>query len=99
MELNSGLQRILVVDDSNVDRKLAVNMLEKIPMVFVTAAASGEAALALLQESTFDMVLLDVNLPGLSGFEVLQAVRARPHTRDVPVVMMSSDQGESRIVR
>jgi len=90
--------RVLVVDDSVVDRKLAANMLEKAGHI-VSVAASGEAALAALQESTVDLVLLDVNMHGLSGFDVLTALKQRAHTRDIPIVMMSSDQGEKRIVR
>lgn len=94
----SSAQTILVVDDSVVDRKLAANMLEKAGHI-VTVAPTGEAAVALLSETSVDLVLLDVNLPGMSGFDVLVALKQRAHTRDTPIIMMSSDQGETRFVR
>jgi CheY-like chemotaxis protein len=89
---------VLVVDDSAVDRKLATNMLEKAGHI-VSSVSSGEAALALLGDGSVDLVLLDVNLPGVSGFDVLVKLRQQAHTRDIPIIMMSSDQAESRIVR
>jgi len=68
--------RILVIDDEDVIRMLVCEILENAGHD-VTAAASAESALALLAHATFDAVVSDVIMPGLSGFELLEQVRAR----------------------
>ncbi|MFB9991010.1 response regulator [Deinococcus oregonensis] len=85
--------QVLLVDDSPAARNLAEEAfsLATQPCV-VTTAASGEQALALLiARDTVrpDVVLLDINMPGMSGFEVLDAMKAQPHLRAIPVVMLS----------
>ncbi len=85
--------QVLLVDDSRVARQLAEEAfsLATQPCV-VTTAASGEQALALLMAQDTvrpDVVLLDINMPGMGGFEVLDAMKAQPHLRPIPVVMLS----------
>ncbi|UQN04853.1 response regulator [Deinococcus sp. QL22] len=85
--------QVLLVDDSRMARELAEEAfsLTTQPCV-VTTAASGEQALALLMARDAvrpDVVLLDINMPGIGGFEVLDAMKAQPHLRPIPVVMLS----------
>jgi two-component system cell cycle response regulator len=87
--------RVLVVDDiaANVrllEAKLAAEYFE------VMTAASGKEALALIEKQTPDIVLLDVMMPELDGFEVCKRIRANPRTRFLPVVMVTalSDQAD-----
>lgn len=56
----------------------------------VTVAASGAEALLLLAGDAFDLVLLDVSMPGLSGYEVCREIRHEPRTRDLPVVFLTA---------
>jgi DNA-binding response OmpR family regulator len=56
----------------------------------VTTSATGEQALAWLQEHVPDLVFLDVALPGLSGYEVCRGIRADPRTAGVPVVFLTA---------
>jgi adenylate cyclase len=81
--------RILVVDDTASNRDLLSRRLTR-EGYCVTAAESGAAALALIGAEGFDLVLLDLMMPGMSGFEVLCRLKADAGTRHVPVVMISA---------
>jgi adenylate cyclase len=81
--------RILVVDDTASNRDLLSRRLTR-EGYRVTAAESGAAALALIGAEGFDLVLLDLMMPGMSGFEVLCRLKADAGTRHVPVVMISA---------
>jgi putative two-component system response regulator len=80
------MSQILVIDDEDVIRFLVVEILESVGHD-VTGADSAEGALALLEESDFDLVVSDVVMPGLSGLELLEAVRAR--RASLPVVLVT----------
>jgi len=88
----------MVVDDSKTDRRMLQHALERVGYV-VTATGDPLRALELLTAGNFDLALIDVNMAGMNGLELLENVRRRPHLRDLAVVMMSSDAGEKRIVR
>ena len=77
--------RILVVDDEPQLRRALRSTLSALGFV-VDDAETGEAALEKLREERFDLVLLDINMPGLSGIETCRAVRARS---DVSVLMLT----------
>ncbi len=81
--------RVLVVDDNAANRDLLSRRLARDGHL-VTEAEDGGAALALTDTGDFDLVLLDLMMPGLSGFEVLCRLKAEERTRDIPVVMISA---------
>jgi putative two-component system response regulator len=80
------MSRILVIDDEDVIRMLVVEILESVGYE-VTSAESAEVALALLEDADFDLVVSDVIMPGLSGLELLESVRAR--RASLPVVLVT----------
>jgi putative two-component system response regulator len=80
------MSRILVIDDEDVIRMLVVEILESVGYD-VTSAESAEVALALLEDADFDLVVSDVIMPGLSGLELLESVRAR--RASLPVVLVT----------
>lgn len=80
------MKKVLVVDDEKSIVKGIKFSLEQDEME-VTAAYDGEEALELAQSNAYDIILLDVMLPGLSGFEVCQAIR---EFSDVPVIMLTA---------
>lgn len=82
--------RILVVDDEAPLRNLLTRFLQ-LEHYEVMSAANGAEALALVTEQQPDLVLLDLNMPVMSGFEALQQLKANPASRDLPVVVISSD--------
>jgi adenylate cyclase len=89
--------KLLVVDDTPLNLKLLGDLLT-VKGYAVTTAGSGEEALAKLAAEAPDIVLLDVMMPGLSGYDVCRRIRADPATALLPVVMVTSlDPHEERI--
>jgi len=85
----SKKKRILAVDnDATAMGALRQVLLQKGYEIFV--AASGEEALEQLRAEPFDLVILDVVLPGLSGFDVCRRIREEPATRDVPIIFLTA---------
>lgn len=80
---------ILVVDDNPENRDLLVRHIQRQKHSAVTAE-NGEEALQLLQTQPFDMVLLDIMMPGMSGFEVLERMKRDPDLQTLPVVVVSA---------
>jgi response regulator RpfG family c-di-GMP phosphodiesterase len=81
--------QILLVDDSQQNRVLIRAILEAEGFE-VTEAATGEEAVAMAATGSFDLVLLDLVLPGIDGFAVLKALKGEPHSGEVPVLVMSA---------
>jgi class 3 adenylate cyclase len=88
-DVRAASSQILVVDDNLSNRDLLSRRLMR-EGFRVTAVESGEAALAATAVDSFDLVLLDMMMPGLSGFEVLCRLKADARTRHVPVIMISA---------
>jgi PAS domain S-box-containing protein len=94
----AGTAPILVVDDDAVTRHILTGYLSRAGFRAVTAA-SGAEALDALQRLLPSLVLLDLVLPDLDGYEVLRAIRADERTRDVPVVVLTALEGDEEISR
>ena len=88
---------LIVEDEESIQLLLTYNLESEGYKVRVTA--SGEDVAALLDEEPADLVLLDWMLPDISGIEVCRAMRARPKTRNVPVIMLTARGEESERVR
>jgi class 3 adenylate cyclase len=81
--------RILIADDNRMNRLLLARGLEQQGHTIVFAE-HGREALELLRRDGFDLVLLDVLMPVLDGYQVLAELKLEPHLRDIPVIMTSS---------
>jgi CheY-like chemotaxis protein len=91
------LAKILLVDDEPDIRFLTKRMLEK-EGHSVTEAENGEMALRMLQkEDKPDLILLDVRMPGLNGWEVCRRIKADDKTKNIPVVMFTVRTSEEDI--
>ncbi len=90
---------ILAVDDQPANLRLLDAILSPRGYGVITAS-SGEQALELLPESDFDLVLLDIVMPGMDGYEVCRRIRSEPSTAFLPVVMItaSGDQEKTRAI-
>ncbi len=89
---------VLVVDDNEINRDLLSRRLER-QGHRVTMAENGRQALDMVQGSGFDVVLLDIMMPEMNGFEVLTRLKGNPASRDVPVIMISSLDEIDSVVR
>jgi adenylate cyclase len=90
--------RVLVVDDNASNRDLLVRRLTREGHA-VTEAASGRAALRLLEDEEVDLVLLDLMMPEMNGLEVLHRLKADEHLREIPVIMISGLQEADGVIR
>lgn len=86
---------ILVVDDSKVMREMIVACLRGVAGLRFTHAASGLEAIERLSLGRFTLVFLDLNMPDIGGFEVLEFVRGQDALRDVPIIVVTTrgDEG------
>lgn len=91
--MNSA-KHILVVDDDRLSRKLVETLLEGDGYA-VACVDSGSTALKAIAEAAPDLVVLDLMMPGMDGFEVLRQLRSTPATRNLPVVLVTAlDQAD-----
>ncbi|MEX2181602.1 MAG: protein kinase [Gemmatimonadaceae bacterium] len=93
-----AMGRILVVDDVEENRAVLARRLEREGYA-VESVADGETALARVASGGFDLVLLDVLMPGLDGFAVLERIKRDPSTRSIPVIMISALDDMASVVR
>ena len=93
-----GGARLLVVDDNKVNRLLLSRNLELMGHR-VASADNGRTALSMLRSEPYDLVLLDIEMPEMDGFEVLEQIRGDLALRDVPVIVTSSLEGLENVVR
>jgi CheY-like chemotaxis protein len=93
-------KRLLVVEDDDIERQSIAELLGHEDIELTAVATGGEALAALLHQS-YDCVVLDLRLPDMSGFELLEKLRAETDLRDLPVVVFTgkelSDDDEARL--
>jgi CheY-like chemotaxis protein len=80
--------RVLVVDDERQNRQLLEIMLEPEGFIVLTAAGGAEA-LALVAREPPDVILLDVMMPGMDGYQVAAAIKGAAATRNIPVILLT----------
>jgi adenylate cyclase len=95
---NAQTGKLLVVDDNRVNRLLLGRALEQLGHT-VTFAENGREGLEALRRQRVDLILLDIEMPEMDGYQALAALAADPHLRDIPVVMMSSVEEVDSVAR
>jgi len=85
---------ILAVDDSEINLDILVGILKRYDVI---PALSGEEALEILQEEEVDLILLDIVMPGMDGFEVCRRIKGDKRTREVPVIFITVKSSEQDI--
>jgi len=90
---------ILIVDDSSVTRAVLKKTIAmaQVPVDQVYQAADGQQALDLLKEHQVDVVLADLNMPGMNGWEMTEKILADETTRDIAIVIISTEASQTRI--
>lgn len=92
---DSGRPRILVIDDSTIIHKAIKNYIGK--EYDISAAISGMAALRFLQAKEVNAILLDYEMPGMDGIEVIEQIRRNPLTEDIPVIFLTGVDDTDKI--
>jgi len=88
-------KRVLVVDDTTSIRQ-AITALLKVSGYEAAEASTGDLALQLMQNSKFDLLLTDWNMPGMSGAELVKTIRATD--RVIPIVMVTAEADRQKIM-
>ena len=87
---------ILIVDDQPANRDLLIKALEP-EGCRIISAPSGEVALKIAPRTVPELILLDILMPGLDGFEICQQLKAEPSTQDIPIIFVTA-KGETEDV-
>jgi two-component system chemotaxis response regulator CheY len=91
--------KILIVDDSSLTRKIVRRVIEMTQMDVAEFldASNGEEALKILKQTNVDLVLSDLNMPNMSGVEMVHQMKITPDTKSIPVVIISTESKTARI--
>jgi CheY-like chemotaxis protein len=92
-----GERRLLYIEDTVANLRLIEEILERRPAVRLLPAMMGQLGLELAREHRPDLILLDLHLPDLGGEEVLALLKADEKTRDIPVVILTTDATERQL--
>lgn len=98
MTITANSEFILVVDDTPANLKVMVDTLTNAGYE-VTTAISGERALKQISYDLPDLILLDIQMPGIDGFETCQKLKENPETQDIPVIFMTALADSESIVK
>ena len=90
---------ILIVDDNPKNIQLAANVLKSVANYQVYFATSGEGALALLEKRMYYLILLDIMMPGLDGFETARRIKENPRFGRIPIIFLTANANQESIVR
>jgi PAS domain S-box-containing protein len=90
---------ILIVDDNPKNIQVAANVLKTMDLFNIFFATSGEAAISQLEKKEYCLILLDINMPGLNGYETADLIRKDPNTKYIPIIFLSADANQESINR
>lgn len=90
--------KILIVDDFSTMRRIIKNLLRDLGFNNTQEADDGNTALPMLQSGNFDFLVTDWNMPGMTGIDLLKAVRADAKLSSLPVLMVTAEAKKDQIV-
>ncbi|HUW50941.1 MAG TPA: chemotaxis response regulator CheY [Sulfuricella sp.] len=90
--------KFLIVDDFSTMRRIIRNLLKELQFTNCDEAEDGVAGLNKLRGSNFDFVVSDWNMPNMTGLEMLQAIRADPTLKHLPVLMVTAEAKKENII-
>ena len=91
-------RRVLVVDDFATMRRVVRNLLQELGYKTIREAEDGGQAKGMLEDGAFDLLVLDWNMPGTPGIEVLRWVRAHDSLASLPVLMVTAEATREQII-
>ncbi len=90
--------KVLVVDDFSTMRRIVKNLLRDLGFTNTVEADDGKTALPILEAGGIDFLVTDWNMPGMTGIDLLKAVRANPDLVDLPVLMVTAEAKREQII-
>ena len=90
--------RILIVDDFSTMRRIIKNLLRDLGFNNTAEADDGSSALPMLKNSNFDFLITDWNMPGMTGIDLLRAVREDENLSSLPVLMVTAEAKRDQII-
>jgi two-component system chemotaxis response regulator CheY len=90
--------RILIVDDFSTMRRIIKNLLNDLGYTNTAEAEDGNSALTALSQGSFEFVVTDWNMPGMTGIELLKAIRADERFKTLPVLMVTAEAKREQII-
>ncbi len=90
--------KFLIVDDFSTMRRIVRNLLKEIGYQNADEAEDGAVALAKLKAGAFDFVVSDLNMPNMSGFELLRSIRADANLKGLPVLLVTAEAKKEDII-
>ncbi len=90
--------KILIVDDFSTMRRIIKNLLRDLGFSNTQEADDGNTALPMLKKGGFDFLITDWNMPGMTGIELLQAVRNDPELAHLPILMVTAEAKREQII-
>src|SRR5690606_31918958 len=90
--------KILIVDDFSTMRRIVKNLLNDLGFQVTSEAEDGNSALAHLRSMPCDLVITDWNMPGMTGIELLKAIRTDPKLAHLPVLMVTAEAKREQII-
>jgi len=90
--------KILIVDDVSTMRRIIKNLLRDLGFNNIKEAADGNTALPMLQHDNVDFLVTDWNMPGMTGIDLLKAVRADEKLAALPVLMLTAESNREQII-
>jgi two-component system chemotaxis response regulator CheY len=98
MGLPSKDIKILIVDDASMMRRILKNILKEMEFHNIEEAEDGAIALQKLRSQKFDFVITDLNMPNLTGVELVQEVRKDPKLKDIPILMVTAEAKKENVI-
>ena len=96
---NDTQYHILIVDDEPKNVKLAASILGVVKNYKIAYSTSGEKALEMIRKEKYDLILLDVNMPDMDGFEVAEILKRHPKTQNISIIFLTAMQDNRSIER
>ncbi len=97
MEWNElGNINLLITDDDEFNRQLIITLISKIPTIHCFEASNGIEALSILEKNSIDILLLDLHMPKMDGYETLNKIKDIPNYEEIDIVIITTDEDEKK---
>jgi PAS domain S-box-containing protein len=93
----TSIQNILIIDDNPKNIQLAANVLKSNPLFKIYFATSGEDGITQLEKKEYALILLDINMPHMNGYETADIIKSNPKTENIPIIFLSANADHDSI--